>query len=346
MKGPAAPLRFLILVIGGWTLGRAALLLPGVGGVIDQSVIAPKKVANALRAREARHGPADQPSAVAVALSGARHVVGHRSAHGAVRTFVDPDAPHPDSAAAVEWRLASHQIIPVPPPPTPSPVAHPASASRRAPRWSGSIWLFARPEDGRSGLAAAGQLGGSQAGARMAYRLTDPETGSLALAARLSSPLRDRDGAEAALGLDWRPVAEVPFRLSAERRIAIGPDGRDAWSLYAAGGFWRGGLPAELEMDGYGQAGVVGARSRDLFADGALRIGRAIPLANGKRLVLGGGAWGAAQPGVSRIDIGPRVALSLPLAGTTVTGAVDWRIRVAGHASPDSGAAFTIATDF
>jgi hypothetical protein len=253
-------------------------------------------------------------------------------------------------AAPAEWRLASYEVIPAPPPSVPRPaLAEPGFTNMppaRSSRWSGSAWLFARPDTGRAGLAGGGQLGGSQAGVRLAYRLTDWGPGSLALAARLSSPLRSASGAEAALGIDWHPATNIPFRLSVERRVAIGHEGRNAWSAYAAGGFYRGGLPGGLEMDGYAQAGVVGARSRDLFADGAVRVGKPVTLSGGKRLVVGAGAWGAAQPGASRLDIGPRASLSLPVAGAIVTGAVDWRIRVAGDASPGSGAAFTLAADF
>jgi hypothetical protein len=180
----------------------------------------------------------------------------------------------------------------------------------------------------------------------LAYRIAELGPGSLALAGRVSTSLQEKGGAEAAIGIDWKLAAKLPLRLSVERRIAIGPEGRNAWSAYAAGGFYRAGLPGGTELDGYAQAGVVGVRSRDPFADGALRIGRPIALPAGKRLVLGAGAWGAAQPGAARFDIGPRAALSVPVGGTTVTGAAEWRIRVAGDARPGSGAALILAADF
>lgn len=204
-----------------------------------------------------------------------------------------------------------------------------------ASRWSGYGWIFARGDAGRPSLASGGQLGGSQAGVRLAYRIAELGPGSLALAGRVSTPLREKRGAEAAIGFDWKPAAKLPLRLSVERRMAIGSEGRNAWSAYAAGGFYRAGLPGGTELDGYAEAGVVGARSHDLFADGALRLGRSIELPAGKRLVVGAGAWGAAQRGAARLDVGPRAALSVPVGGTTVTGAAEWRIRVAGDAQPD-----------
>jgi hypothetical protein len=254
----------------------------------------------------------------------------------------EPGSPaSPEEAMQVAMFGAARPAAPIPP-------AQPWQAAPPGPprlsRWSGSVWLFTRNE-GAGALAAGGQLGGSQAGARLAYRLADLGAGSIALAARLSTPLHDRSGAEAAMSVDWHPVRKIPFRLSVERRVAIGPDGRNVWSAYAAGGLYRE-LPAKLELAAYAQAGVVGAKRRDLFVDGAARIGRSVALGGGKSLLVGGGIWGAAQPGTERLDIGPHASIRMPMAGTSVTAAVDWRIRVAGKASPGTGAAFTLATDF
>lgn len=344
MTSPAAPLRFLIIVTGGWTFGRAAFLLPGLGSLSGGTAVAVTALATVPLALEVTRPPALPPPSANVTLMLADPYPGPGG--GITIPLDEPDAAPSVGKDPGTWRLASFDIIPAPPPSIPPPALETSSAAPRPSRWSGTAWLLARPDESRPGLAAGGQLGGSQAGIRLAYRLADWGSGSLALAARVSTPLRDADGAEASVGIDWHPVKKLPFRLSLERRVAVGREGRNAWSAYAAGGFYRGGLPAGLEVDGYAQAGVVGARSQDLFADGAVRLGRPIPLSGGARLALGAGVWGAAQPGANRLDIGPRAALSLPVAGATVTGAVDWRIRVAGNAIPHSGAAFTLASDF
>jgi hypothetical protein len=93
-----------------------------------------------------------------------------------------------------------------------------------------------------------------------------------------------------------------------------------------------------LRIDAYGQAGMVGARSKDLFADGSARI--SLPLAGVK---VGAGVWAAVQPGVSRVDLGPQASVRLP---GDLTLAVDWRLRVAGEAAPRSGPSITLSTDF
>jgi hypothetical protein len=152
--------------------------------------------------------------------------------------------------------------------------------------------------------------------------------------------VRRTAGAEAALGVDWQPSRRLPLHLLAERRQRLGREGRSAFGLTLYGGVGDASV-GRLRIDGYAQAGLVGARSLDAFADGALRL--SLPLGRAR---LGAGAWAAAQPGVSRFDLGPQASLRLPVAGRTITVAADWRQRLAGNARPGSGPTVTFATDF
>jgi hypothetical protein len=237
-------------------------------------------------------------------------------------------------------------------PASPSPLAasdfvtsrtFPAAASKAASRWSASAWTFVRRGEATQ-LAPGGTLGGSQAGARLTYRLGSVADGPLALSARIYSPLKNARGAEAALGVEWQPVPVLPVRLLAERRQAIGKEGRSAFALMAYGGVSDRGVVGPVRMDLYAQAGVVGAGSRDFFVDGSLSIG--VPVDGGERLKVGVGAWAAAQPGVSRVDAGPQLSVKLPVEGRNIRLSVDWRLRVAGDAAPGSGPALTLSTDF
>lgn len=97
-------------------------------------------------------------------------------------------------------------------------------------------------------------------------------------------------------------------------------------------------------LDAYAQAGVVGLRSRDLFADGALQL--SLPVDEDSGLRAGAGVWGAAQPGLARLDVGPQASMRLPVAGRSVRVSAEWRFRVAGEAAPRSGPALTLSTDF
>jgi hypothetical protein len=111
------------------------------------------------------------------------------------------------------------------------------------------------------------------------------------------------------VGVDLVPLPGTPVRLSVERRVAIGREAATPFPPMRPGGSSRA-LPARSRPDGYAQAGVVGARRGDLFAEGAVRLSHRTPVGPGLDLRLGAGAWGAAQPGVSRVDVGPRAALS------------------------------------
>lgn len=206
----------------------------------------------------------------------------------------------------------------------------------RQPRWSASAWLLARRDESGGGLAPGGTLGGSQAGGRLLYRIGE----GLALSARAYLPLRRTRGAEAAAGVDWRPAARVPVHLLVERRQDLGGEGRSAFAVSAYGGT-SAPLPGGLRLDAYAQAGVVGTRSRDLFADGSVRVSAPVG-----PVEVGAGAWGGAQPGAARLDAGPQVSWRLPVEGANLRIEADWRLRIAGDAAPGSGPALTLAADF
>lgn len=222
-----------------------------------------------------------------------------------------------------------------------APLGLPTIASNARPtrRLSGSIWLLAR-RDGGAALVPGGTLGGSQAGGRLVYRLNRDLARPLSLSARAYAPLRRMQGAEAALGLDWQPVARAPVHLLAERRQRLGREGRSTFGLTIYGG-GSAPLGRGWRLDGYAQAGVVGARSRDAFVDGSARLSRAIG-----PIEVGGGVWGAAQPGASRLDVGPQLALPIRADRVSLRLTAEYRFRIAGDARPSSGPALTLGVDF
>jgi hypothetical protein len=184
-------------------------------------------------------------------------------------------------------------------------------------------------------------LGGSQAGVRIRYELGS----GLAAALRVSGPLRSRSGKEAAVALDWHPIRQVPVTLTIERRAGLDRGGRDA---FAAGVF--GGGEARLllgfRLDGYAQAGLVGLKRRDAYVDGAVRLERTLIGRGRFRIAAGAGAWGGAQPRVSRLDVGPQIVAHVPVGEGALRIGGEWRFRVAGHARPGSGPTLSIGTDF
>lgn len=332
----ARPVRFLAMIVALWIGGRIWWLLPP----------------------EARDAPPRPVPGAAAVLPPAVHMARPRRVAPPRETAGRPSYPRPTPASPDAGHLPVIATpVPALPPSIPAsrvaPAAEvdvaslpPAGAVVTAPsRWSGSAYLFVRNGGGDTALAANGQLGGGQAGARIAWRVNRDGPTRIALAARFYAPLDASAAAEVAAGVDFHPLPGRPLRLSVERRLDVGGRGRSAWSVYAAGGFWRE-IGTGVELDGYAQAGVVGAHARDLFGDGALRLAARQTLGEDIMLRLGGGAWAGAQPGVERLDIGPRVALGLPIGQANVTAAIEGRFRIAGQASPGSGVALTLATDF
>jgi hypothetical protein len=215
----------------------------------------------------------------------------------------------------------------------------PAIAAQRLDRIQLTMWAMLRSRQSLTGgtsLASGGQLGASQAGARLFYNFTP----SIAAVVRSSSEV-NRRGGEVAAGVRVQPLRSVPVWITAERRQQLGRygGGRNAFALFAEGGVYDRPGPWGLILDGYAQAGVVGLSSRDLFFDGGATFTRPV-----YREFSGGfGVWGGIQPGLYRVDAGPRVTMKVR---RNVRVHLDWRQRLAGNAEPGSGPVLTLAGDF
>jgi hypothetical protein len=342
MKQGGAPLRFIAVVLALWGGGRALWLVSPSGSPAIASNPSPSRYFEAKpEAMPALLSwlaqlPAESPSPAQLSLT--------LPMPAFTPATVDPDPIEPMFiSAALGAPQQEEMLTPIGAAP-PRPRLDLDLAVKTASRWSGSAWTFVRQGSGGRSLAALGQLGGSQAGAVVRWRINPGDQLRTALYGRVSSPLENGRGAETAIGAEWHPLPGQPIWIAAERRIAIGKEGRDAWSAYVAGGVWKPGLPLGLTLDAYAQAGVVGAKQRDLFADGAARLSR--PVAGESSPRIGAGVWAAAQPGVARVDIGPHARIPLKLSKQPLSLSADYRVRVAGDARPGSGVAVTLASDF
>jgi hypothetical protein len=203
-----------------------------------------------------------------------------------------------------------------------------------------SSWALLRSQQtgvaGSRSLASGGQLGASQAGARLIYNIDR----RLALTARASSEV-GRRGGEAAAGIRVQPLVSVPVWVTAERRQAIGKygGGRSAFAFFLEGGLYQRPLPLDFSLDGYIQGGIVGLKSRDLFVDGGFAVSRPVY----RQFSAGFGLWGGAQPGLYRIDAGPRITMRVR---QNLKVHLDYRQKLAGNARPGSGPVLTLAGDF
>ena len=243
-----------------------------------------------------------------------------------------------------EWPLS--RIAATSMPPMRSNVVAPAQSTpaayraNRLDRIQLTAWALMRGRQGAplgpTSLASGGTLGGSQAGARLSYNLPR----QIAATLRTSSDV-GRRGGEVAAGVRIQPVGGLPLWINAERRHRLGRygGGRNAFALFLEGGVYQRPMPWRFSLDAYLQGGVVGFRSRDRFIDGGLTFTRPV-----YRQFSGGfGVWGAAQPGLYRVDAGPRVSMKVR---PNVRVHFDWRQRVAGNAEPGSGPAVTLVGDF
>ena len=227
------------------------------------------------------------------------------------------------------------------------PAATPAQESVPAPPKRGGIdrvqltsWAYLRAQSagiaGSQSLASGGSLGASQAGARLMYNFSRQVAATL----RTTSDV-GRRGGEVAAGMRIQPIAGLPLWIDAERRQRLGRygGGRSAFALFFEAGLYERPMPLHFLLDTYLQGGVVGLRSRDKFIDGGLTLTRPVY----KNFSAGVGMWGGAQPGLSRVDVGPRVTMRVR---RNVKVHFDWRQRLAGNAQPGSGPAVTLAGDF
>lgn len=230
--------------------------------------------------------------------------------------------------------------------PIPSPKTQPewrstpsidnAGMPGRLDRLSLSTWAMLRDQPGAQGLASGGTLGGSQAGARLLWKFNP----HLAASLRTSAPINSQRGGEVALGARYQPLVGWPVAFTLERRQSIGRyGGRNAFAAFGEAGLYGYAMPWESTLDAYLQAGIVGAKQRDWFVDGSAALTRPV----WRNFSAGFGVWGGAQPGLSRLDVGPRASMRV---NNKVRVHLDYRQKVLGNAAPGSGGVVTLAGDF
>lgn len=358
LNGAGQPLRVLGYLLGGWAGLRALSLLspamwsmamadgdtaPAYRAVRDsggppgvRTAVAPVPPGHGPVGRGRRDGALFRPVATPVSrrISGTAHLLagggiglaGPPMAHGPI----DRSRPPVAGEDARGGSAAIHALAP-----------RAAGSSR----WSGTAWMLWRPETGGS-VVQAPLLGGSQAGARLDYRLLGGRAGQLNVYGRVSRAFTGPSSEEGALGLAWRP-GRLPVSILAERRQRIGPGGRNGFALLAAAGFGPREVVPRLEAEGYAQAGIVGLPGSDGFADGKASLGyRLMPSAGRRSVTLGASLSGSVQPGASRLDVGPELRFRLPIGRAGMRLSTEWRTRIMGDARPAHGPAITLVVDF
>lgn len=359
----ASALRFLLLCVGGWILLRIAILwspaAPAAPGTArppwhDPAPLAaaaprgaPVAAAAPSRVSSATLAPAALPDRRADRVDRSADAGGFGAGRRSLQsTLTRRLMPKPDAGARSAPGAGATQAAPARGAAAEPGDGNPFWMQRRRVGWSLGGWLYLREASAAApdAIAAAGQLGGSQAAVRLAYGFG--ATGRARTYGRATMAVRTPSQRELTFGVAYAPVAGWPVDVAIEQRVAVGSQGRTALAAMVVAGISDVALPRGFRLDAYGQAGVVGLRRRDGFADGAVVIDREIARVSKASLHLGALAAGAAQPGTARLDVGPRLTLRLPDIGEGSRVALDWRQRIAGNARPTSGLALTLAADF
>lgn len=231
-------------------------------------------------------------------------------------------------------------------PDRPDRIASPSPA--KLPHWSADGWILLRrgAQGFAPGSGVAATYGASQVGAVVRYRLSSSSLQPRVYLRASSAVDRPRD-AELAVGLAVRPVKALPVVAQAEARVlSAGAAVRVRPAAMLVSALNPVELPLGLRAETYAAAGYIGGKDATGFAEGQVRVNRVVARLGEARLRLGVGAWAGAQKGASRADMGPSATIGLPMGSGNASLSADWRFRIAGQASPDSGPALTISAGF
>ncbi len=216
-------------------------------------------------------------------------------------------------------------------------------------RWSADGWLFLRagPATASSAGTRYSSYGASQAGAVLRYRLDPASRNKPSVYLRATKALATSREADLAFGVSARPIAKIPVSAHAEMRLTR-QNGRQEMrpAAFLVTELPPAGLPYGMRGETYAQAGYVGGNFKTAFIDGQAKLDRAVARFDLGTLRAGAGAWGGAQKGAARVDIGPTASVETLLGDMPARIIVDYRMRVAGDAKPGSGVALTLTTGF
>lgn len=215
-------------------------------------------------------------------------------------------------------------------------------------RWSADAWALVRSGGGAPGVGSSiATYGGSQIGAVLRYRLMPGDPRRPTAYVRASAALNGSGEREAAFGLSARPAKALPIVLAVEGRVGqfsgrtvVRPAAMAITELAPMT------LPFGARAEVYLQGGYVAGTNATPFVDGQLRADRSAARFGGAELRIGAGAWGGAQRGAGRLDVGPSVTLGIARGSAAARIGLDWRFRIEGDAEPASGPALTVSAGF
>lgn len=356
------PLIVLGVVLGGWLVVRAMLWSSPLAGFAQQRTSLGESVAStapSLRSVSPAQGdvspgpvriggrsgeglyPAGFPLAYRYAVSMATR--GEVPAIAPVSSAILPSAPIRQESLPSAGAVLSAIDTAALPLMTPGEIA-------REKRWRVDGWILWREGSGLAGSPSTSRIPGygrSQAGAIIRYRLGEGGARDPFLFARANRALVEDGETEAGVGFGVRPVRGVPVTLQGELRITATPSSTMVRpAVMAVTEFPPVRLTELTEAEAYIQGGYIGGDFGTAFVDGQARVERRLARPRGADIRLGAGAWGGAQEGAARLDVGPTASVRFEVGEVPIRASVDYRVRVAGVAEPGSGVAVTIVSGF
>ena len=214
-------------------------------------------------------------------------------------------------------------------------------------RWSGDAWVFLREGSSSALISPEPRYGRSQIGGVLRYDIASQSGARPQIYLRSSTAVEVPRQGEIAAGVSVRLMPVIPLRFHGEARVfQSGSSIETRGAAFVVTELPTQRLPANLRAESYVQAGYVTGRFATAFVDGQARVTRSVVEENHRTVDIGAGAWGGAQEGASRFDVGPTASLSARLGAVNARISADYRFRVAGDAEPESGPAITISAGF
>ncbi|WP_417620158.1 hypothetical protein [Parasphingorhabdus sp.] len=369
-----APLRAIATLAAIWILGRiVAWNLPGNTVVIP---VIPKPEDTAIHATEQAASAQSRDSAKLNFLTpinfsaGASETQVIGEAYEAERMSQSLTGPawsytlSQYSLPASQLRLAGAQFLPTELPAQSGSLVQrsiefstpPENSSKKPHRngLQGYLWFFARQGTNGTHLGAIregptisnGQYGGSQAGAILSYPIRTRPESELSVYGRMTAALTPLAQEEVAFGASMHLVRDLPVALHVEQRLDVNSGGNRGTAFYVAGGTGPDQIVADIALETYVQGGYILGKNETYFFDASATLQRSIVESSANTISIGPGMWIGGQRKLTRMDVGPRADIRVPIAATTARIAVDWRARIAGDARPGSGLTITMSTSF
>ncbi len=251
------------------------------------------------------------------------------------------------AALSTRWEPA-HIALARAGPPTRAPSGTPQTGSGQR-VWRSDAWVFFRQGDSSpSGLGPITQTyGASQFGGTLRYRPPVGWADRSDIYFRTYRALVEPSESQLGVGFSTRPIRSLPVRSHLELQVVDQtPSSEVRMAGFATTELPPIELPQRFKAEIYAQAGYVTGGNATGFVQGQAVISRDLAEFSLENVNTGVGAWGGAQRGVYRLDLGPSAYLTAQLGEAPVRVSLDWRQRVAGDSMPPSGFAATISTSF